>query len=123
MPNIQSAAVRRHLDAWCELFEGCGRIADLPSRERATTVGVIERLRLVPGESVEAVLTDGTGRLRATWTTRDAMPGLELGRGLRLEGTVCIDEGTAQMRNPSWCLVRDPYSCQEATRPAARSSR
>jgi hypothetical protein len=106
-------AIRRQLDAWCQLFDGCTRIADLQPREHATALGVIERLRLVPGESIEAVVSDGTGRLRATWTAREALPGLELGRGLRLEGTVCTDSGTALMRNPTWCLVRDPYACQE----------
>ena len=116
MPSSRATAARAQLDSWCELFEGCGRIGDLQPREHATTVGVIERLRLIPGESVEVVLSDGTGRLRATWTTRDAMAGLELGRGLRLEGTVCVEEETVLMRNPTWCLVRDPYSCQTEAR-------
>lgn len=107
-----TTAARRQLDSWRKLFDGCTSIHDLEPREHATAVGVIERLRLVPGESVEAVLTDGTGRLRATWTAREAMPGLELGRGLRVEGTVCTDSGTPQMRNPTWCLVRDPYACR-----------
>lgn len=119
MGHGTTAAVRRQLDSWCSLFEGCTRIEDLQPREHATTLGVIERLRVVPGESVEAVVTDGTARLRATWSTRDDMPGLELGRGLRLEGTVCADSGTATMRNPTWCLVRDPYACQDEQAPRA----
>jgi hypothetical protein len=107
-----TAATRRQLDRWCQLFEGTTRIEDLEPRAHATALGVIERLRLVPGESIEVVVSDGTGRLRASWHAREAFPGLELGRGLRLEGTVCTDEGVAHMRNPTWCLVRDPYACQ-----------
>jgi hypothetical protein len=97
--------------SWCSLFEGCTRIADLTGRQHATAVGVIERIRYVPDESMEAVVSDGTGRLRVVWTGRDALSGLELGRGLRLEGTVCTDGSTPMMRNPTWCVVRDPYDC------------
>lgn len=101
------------IDAWCDRFEGCTRIGELAPRQRATALGVIQRLRLVPGVSMEAVIADGTGRLRATFTGGDEMPGLELGRGLRLEGTVCTESGEPMMRNPSWWVVRDPYSCAE----------
>lgn len=103
--------MRRQLDSWCQLFDGCTRIEDLESRAHATALGVIQRLRYVPGESMEAVVSDGTGRLRAVWTGREVMSGLELGRGLRLEGTVCTEGGDRVMRNPTWCLVRDPYGC------------
>lgn len=101
----------RQIESWCQLFDGCTRIADLRSRTSATALGVIQRLRYVPGESMEVVVSDGTGRLRAVWTGREVISGLELGRGLRLEGTVCTDGGTPLMRNPTWCLVRDPYGC------------
>jgi hypothetical protein len=108
-----AAAGDRRLDRWRRLFEGSTPIAALQPRRQAVAVGVVERLRLVPGESVEAVVGDGTGRLRAVWTAAEALPGLELGRGLRLEGTVCAESGAAVMRNPAWCLVRDPYACRD----------
>lgn len=101
----------RQMDSWCQLFDGCTRINELVPRRHATALGVIQRLRYVPGESMEAIVSDGTGRLRAVWTGREVITGLELGRGLRLEGTVCSDTGTPLMRNPTWCLVRDPYGC------------
>jgi hypothetical protein len=112
--------MRHHLESWCQLFEGCTRIADLRGREHAVALGVIQRLRLVPDEYVEAVVTDGTGRLRARWTGRDAVQGLELGGGLRLEGTVCTEGGSPVMRNPTWCLVRDPFRCGEERDEAGR---
>ncbi len=123
--STTTAAVSRQLATWCSLFDGCTRIEDLRGREHATALGVIQRLRLVPGESIEVVVSDGTGRLRASWNTRTPMPGLELGRGLRLEGTVCTDGPTPLMRNPTWCLVRDPYACAEQAdgRPVTRSAR
>lgn len=119
MPTIaprhasSSRPLTDQLEGWCKLFDGCTRIIDLKPREHATTLGVIQRLRLVPGESMEAVIFDGSGRLRAVWTGRDPMTGLELGRGLRLEGTVCAESGTPLMRNPTWCVVRDPYECSQ----------
>jgi hypothetical protein len=103
--------MRKQLDSWCRLFEGCTRIEDLESREHATALGVIRRLRYIPGERMEAIVSDGTGRLRAVWSGPEVVDGLELGRGLRLEGTVCADGGELTMRNPTWCLVRDPYEC------------
>lgn len=110
----------RQLQSWCELFEGCTRIAELEPRQHAVALGVIQRLRLVPGESMEAVLTDGTAKLRAIWTGPDVLTGLELGRGVRLEGTVSTEAGTPVMRNPTWCLVRDPYSCSDEKRRVNR---
>ncbi|MEE8602550.1 OB-fold nucleic acid binding domain-containing protein [Euzebya tangerina] len=101
------------LQAWWNLFDGCTHINELTAREHATTLGVIQRLRLVPGQSMEATITDGTGKLRAVWTEVEVMGGLELGRGLRLQGTVCTDGDVPVMRNPTWCLVRDPYACSE----------
>ncbi|MGI9018046.1 MAG: hypothetical protein ACR2HR_13235 [Euzebya sp.] len=101
----------KQLDAWCALFDGCTRISQLQDRQHTTTLGVVQRLRLVPGESLTATITDGTGKLRAVWTGRETVEGLELGSGLRLEGTVSIDGASPVMRNPTWCLVRDPYSC------------
>ena len=109
MPGTTPRPDPRQLERWCELFVGCTGINELVGRQHATTLGVIQRLRYVPGESMEAVITDGTGRLRAVWSGREELAGLELGRGLRLEGTVCTDDSTPLMRNPTWCVVRDPY--------------
>ena len=101
------------LRAWRRLFEGATAIVDLEPRQRALCVGVVQRIRLVPGESVEATLEDGTGRLRVIWTGRQLLPGVELGRGVRVYGTVYLEGDEPVMRNPTWCLVADPYSCDE----------
>lgn len=106
-------ATAEQMTAWCGLFEGCQRIDALTPRQPHTVLGVIQRLRLVPGESIEAVISDGTGRLRAIFTG-EPIAGLELGQGMRLEGTVCVEGGLPLMRNPAWRLVRDPWACQEA---------
>jgi hypothetical protein len=78
---------------------------------------------MVPGESMEAMITDGTGKLRVVWTGRDELNGLELGSGLRLEGTVSVDDGELSMRNPTWCVVRDPYASQTGQPGSGRRGR
>lgn len=78
-------------------------------RGRFVTVGVVHKLRLVPGKSLEAVLVDGTGELTASWTGRTSIPGVFPGAALRLEGTVAMDHGRARMRNPEYALLAAPY--------------
>lgn len=110
MTTTSDAEGIQGLDTWCEQFDGVTRIGALEGRQQAIAVGVIKRLRLTPGESMEATVTDGTGKLKVVWSGSKPLDGLELGRGLRLEGTVCTESGTATMRNPTWCLVKDPYA-------------
>ena len=116
------AARNNGLRTWAALFDGVTPISEITPRTTALCVGVINRIRLVPGAGVEVTLEDGTGRLRASWTGRGLLAGLELGRGLRLQGMVCTTEdGELLLRNPRWCLVADPYACKVAgTRPSAR---
>jgi len=71
---------------------------------------VVQRIRLVPGRSIDVTVHDGSGRLTATWTGRTTLPGVELGGGLRMQGTVAEEGGRRRMRNPDWSLVAEPYS-------------
>lgn len=111
------------LRAWRTLFEDATPIDQLRPRHPAVCVGVVERIRFVPGESVEAILTDGSGRLRAVWTGQGVMRGLELGAGLRVAGTFCVENDVPTVRNPSWCLVADPYACSADWAAKARELR
>lgn len=85
-------------------------IAEVEPRRRSVVVGVVFKVRLERGRSFDAVIEDGTGRLAASWTGRSQLPGITLGAGLRLEGTVAVDrDGTLRMRNPEYDLVAEPY--------------
>lgn len=98
------------LRVWREQFDDAVPIADLRLRERQTCVGVVEKIRLDPGRQLEVTVDDGSGRLTAVFTGRSNLPGLELGAGLRLTGTVGSDKTHgAHMRNPGWTLVAEPY--------------
>lgn len=115
MSATASATRDAELRTWASSFERVTPIAALRARTPACVVGVVQRIRLVPGESVEVTVEDGTGRLEAVWTGRQSLPGLELGRALRLRGTVCGDRDVPLLRNPSWCLIADPYACRGRT--------
>jgi hypothetical protein len=98
------------LRRWRSEFADATPIAELRPRHRATCVGVVRKIRVVPGRALEVTVEDGSGRLTAVWTGRNNLPGLELGGGLRLNGTVAVDdEGARRILNPAWTLVAEPY--------------
>lgn len=98
------------LRRWRSQYTGTTRIADLQPRLRATVVGVVESMRLEPGRSIEVSVGDGSGRLIAVWRGRTRLPGIDLGGGLRLEGTVAVDgDGDPTMLNPNWVPIAEPY--------------
>lgn len=98
------------LSRWREQFTDATPIAELRPRHEGTCVGVVHKIRLVPGRGVEVTIEDGSERLTATWTGRTSLPGVELGGGLMLTGTVALEDGQRRMRNPEWSLVVEPYA-------------
>lgn len=100
----------RDLRRWQAAFVDAVAIADLRARQRDACVGVVTAVRLVPGRALDVTVEDGTGRLVATWPGRASLPGLELGHGLHLNGTVFEEpDGTRRMLNPAWEPVAAPY--------------
>lgn len=96
---------------WREQFPDAGAIGAVRPRHRQTCVGVVRKIRLDPGRGLEVTVEDGTGRLTATFTGRSNLPGLELGGGLQLTGTVALNgDGDAEMLNPGWAPVTEPYA-------------
>lgn len=98
------------LRTWRAEYPDTVPIAQVQARRRSIVVGVVFKVRLERGRAFEVVVEDGTGRLAASWSGRSALPGIDLGAGLRLEGTVAVDrDGTLRMRNPEYDLVAEPY--------------
>jgi hypothetical protein len=98
------------LRRWRSEFANTSPIDSLTPRQKSEVVGVVFKIRLDPGRGFEATIEDGTGRLMASWTGRSRLPGVELGAGLRLTGTVATDpDGRLRMRNPEYALVAEPY--------------
>jgi hypothetical protein len=99
------------LRRWQRTFDDATPIADLRARHVGTAVGVVKRIRVVPGALLEVAVEDGTGDLVAAWPGRTHLRGVDLGSALRLTGTVASDgEGRRRMLNPAWQLVGEPYA-------------
>lgn len=104
--ELRAADLRR----WRAEFVDAKATDALQPRQREVVVGVVHRVRLNPGRGIEVTIEDGSGRLTASWTGRTRLPGVRLGAGLRLVGTVAQDrDGNLRMRNPEYGLVADPY--------------
>jgi RecG-like helicase len=88
---------------WAEGIPGTRRIQGCPSREPVRLAGTVNRLRLRPTDgtiTLEAVVSDGTGEVTASWMGRSHIPGLGLGTGVVLEGVVGKDREGLKMVNP-----------------------
>jgi hypothetical protein len=110
MPDSAAQARNEGLKRWRAQFADATPIAELRPRYQGTCVGVVYKIRLVPGRCVDVTIEDGTQQLTATWTGRRQLTGIELGGGLRLTGTVAVVDGDLRMRNPDWSLVVEPYA-------------
>lgn len=110
MPDSATRNRNEDLKRWQAQFADATPIAELRPRHQGTCVGVVHKIRLVPGRCIDVTIEDGTERLTATWTGRSALTGIELGGGLMLTGTVALAEGALRMRNPDWSLVVEPYA-------------
>ncbi|MBA2528571.1 MAG: hypothetical protein H0V19_01175 [Euzebyales bacterium] len=110
MATDPTATREEDLRIWRSQFADAAPIAEVIPRHRATCVGVVHKIRLVPGRQLEVTIEDGSGRLTAVFSGRSNLPGLQLGVGLRLSGTVAAtgDLGL-QVRNPTWDYVTEPY--------------
>jgi len=88
---------------WADRVPGSVRIADAPMRQRVKIAGVIRRLTVFPmkdNESLEAVVSDGTGEVVIRFMGRRAIGGLGLGTRVVVEGVLGDAKGTIQMMNP-----------------------
>lgn len=88
---------------WAEGVPGTTRIAEVPLRTPVRIAGVVGRLTVQPAEgrrAIEAVISDGTGEVTASWMGRASIPGVVLGTRLILEGVVGETRGERRLVNP-----------------------
>jgi RecG-like helicase len=89
---------------WAESVPGCIRIAEAPNRQRVKVAGVIRRLTVFPtpdDESLEAVVSDGTGEVLVQFTGRRGIRGLTLGTRVVVQGVIGEQNGRPWMMNPN----------------------
>lgn len=90
---------------WAGKVPGTVPIAGAPSRSRAKVAGVVRRITVRPlegYESLEALVSDGTGEMSIVWMGRRSMPGLSLGTRIVVEGVVGEHGTSRRMVNPSF---------------------
>jgi RecG-like helicase len=88
---------------WAAEVAGTIRIADAPSRTPVKVAGVVKRITVRPVEgyeSLEALLSDGTGDITIVWMGRRSIPGLTLGTRVVVEGVVGELRAGRRMVNP-----------------------
>ena len=90
---------------WAESVPGTIRIDSCPSRERVRIAGVVRRLTVRPVEgfqSLDALVSDGTGEVVVRWMGRHRIAGLGLGTRVVLEGVLGKDRDSLRMVNPQF---------------------
>jgi RecG-like helicase len=88
---------------WSEKVPGTTRIADAPVREPVKIAGVIKRMTVFPmegKESLEALVSDGSGEAVVVFMGRRGIGGLTLGTKVVVDGVLGEQRGTLKMINP-----------------------
>lgn len=103
LTESDEARLAAEVREWAETVPGTVRIADAPMRRRVKIAGVIRRLTVFPmedNESLEALVSDGTGEIIVQFMGRRAIGGLGLGTRVIVEGVLGEQRGTPRMINP-----------------------
>jgi RecG-like helicase len=94
--------------SWAETIPGSIRIADAEPRGRARIAGVVSRITVLPmegNETLEALVSDGTGEVTVVFMGRRSIPGLSLGTRVVVEGALGDVRGRRRIVNPRFELV------------------
>lgn len=104
LTESDEARLASEVRQWADQVVGSVRIADAPLRRRVRVAGVIRRLTVFPmqdNESLEAVVSDGTGEVVVRFMGRRAIGGLSLGTHVVVEGVLAEQRGSIRMINPT----------------------
>jgi cytochrome c-type biogenesis protein CcmE len=92
--------------SWACTVPGAVPIDEAPTRRRVRVAGVVRRITVFPmegNESLEAVVSDGTGEVSVVFMGRRVMPGLNLGTRVVVDGVLGEQrDGTVRMVNPKF---------------------
>ena len=103
LSQTDEARLDAEIEDWAGAVPGSIRIGEAPARERVKIAGVIRRLTVFPiqdNESLEAVVSDGTGEILVQFTGRRAIRGLTLGTRVVVVGVIGEQHGRPRMMNP-----------------------
>ena len=103
LKESDEARLSAEIRGWAEQVPGTTRIAAAPVRERVKIAGVIKRMTVFPmegKESLEALVSDGSGEAVVVFMGRRGIGGLTLGSRVVVEGVLGEQRGTLKMINP-----------------------
>jgi RecG-like helicase len=103
LKESDEARLSAEIRGWAERVPGTTRIADAPVREPVKIAGVIKRMTVFPMEgmeSLEALVSDGSGEAVVVFMGRRGIGGLTLGSRVVVEGVLGEQRGTLKMINP-----------------------
>jgi RecG-like helicase len=103
LTETDEARLDTEIRDWADAVSGSVRIDGAPLREPVKIAGVIRRMTVFPmadNESLEAVVSDGTGEVIVRFMGRRAISGLTLGTRVVVEGVLGERRGHVQMMNP-----------------------
>lgn len=109
MAESDEQRLAEEIQAWAATIHGTTRIADAPTRSRAKVAGVVRRITVRPVEgyeSLEALISDGTGEVEVVWMGRRSIPGLSLGTRVVVDGVIGEQRGQLRMVNPTFEFSR-----------------
>jgi RecG-like helicase len=109
MAESDEQRLAQEIEDWASTVPGTTRIVEAPVRSRARFAGVVRRITVRPVEgyeSLEALVSDGTGELEVVWMGRRSIPGLSLGTRVVVDGVVGESHGRLRVVNPTFEFTR-----------------
>jgi hypothetical protein len=103
LSESDGARLESETRGWAEKVPGTVRIGQAPLRDAVKIAGVIQRITVSPvrdQESVEALVSDGTGEVVVVFMGRRGVGGLTLGTRVVVEGVIGEQHGVVRMINP-----------------------
>lgn len=83
-------------------------IADVTPRTRVVVAGEVKAVQVVPRAGspwLEVTISDGSGKAVAVFSGRRRIAGIDVGRGLVLEGVAGRKGTKVQLMNPAYTLL------------------
>ena len=104
LTESDEARLAEEIRSWACTVPGAVPVSQAPMRVPVKLAGVVRRITVFPmegNESLEAVVSDGTGEVTVVFMGRRVMPGLNLGTRVVVEGVEGEQrDGSRRMVNP-----------------------
>jgi RecG-like helicase len=108
LSESDEARLAAEVREWSGKVPGAVPIGEASARERVKLAGVVNRITVFPtegNESLEALMSDGTGEVTVVFMGRRSIPGLSLGTRLVVEGMLGEQRGRRRLVNPRFEFV------------------